>query len=65
MDKEVRSTLYDKAMRVIEYWKMTDYTDVTYVKNPNLIDLLVNITKNAINLLIFDKKKQLKDKKKR
>lgn len=53
----------DKAMKVIENWKITNNTDVTYVKSPNPINFFVNIAKNATNLLIFNKKDQLKDKK--
>lgn len=59
----MRSVSYDKAIKVTENWKMTDHINVTYVKNPNLIDPLVNITKNATNLLIFDKKNNLKPRK--
>lgn len=64
LDKKVRLALYDNAIRVIENWEMIYNTDVTYVKSPNPINLLVNIAKNATNLLISDKKNQLKDKKK-
>lgn len=65
LNKKLRLALYDKAIRVIENWEMTGNTNVTYVKSPNPIDLLVNIAKNATNLLISNKKDQPKNKKKR
>lgn len=43
---------------------MTGNPDVTYVNGLNPIDFLVNVIKNSTNLLISNKKNQLKDKKK-
>lgn len=50
-------------MKIIKNWEKTNNKDFTYVKSPNLIDFLDNLAKNRTNLLIFNKKNQIKDKK--